>query len=193
MNFFGLTYLGPSSTFAPSLITTLNVNDLTDDDLKDLFQKFDKKQQGKVNGDELRLMMSAAYGREPPELEIGMLGKAVRKAGGALDVEQFLEAIGDIRAHMAQINADRTATEFKSNDEMRTKLFRNTRPTFGPGEKYRVPPTTSSVRHKDMHKQCVHAVILHCGAGYASRTIFLLALAHACSRADICSLVSWCL
>jgi hypothetical protein len=87
---------------------------------------------------------SQLYGKVAPAFEVNAFIKEIERKGGKISLEQFIECAVDIRAKVQQLHDAKTATEFKSNEEFRGKMFKNQRVTYNAQQKYRVPPTTSS-------------------------------------------------
>lgn len=100
-------------------------------------------------------LFSQVYGRDPPELEVEHFLKAFESKGKKLpyvnglqpsahfvDVEIFTQVIKSVRQAINEIDT-RTATEFKSSEELVRCKQMGKGSEYGPREKYRIPLTTS--------------------------------------------------
>jgi hypothetical protein len=62
MNFFGLTYLGPPSTFAPTVLTSASLVDFTNEQLTAAFHQFPTRLFGFIDADEIQIFMTKVRG-----------------------------------------------------------------------------------------------------------------------------------
>jgi hypothetical protein len=153
---------------APHLRSSLNISDLTDEQLVAVFEAFSKKHDkgGLIGADDIRPLLIQAYGREPPEIEVREFLRLIEADGSLLppvaglqargryvNAQQFAVIVASVRAAMSGINP-RAATEFTSNNEFRATIGKNTSVQYGPHEKYRTPVTTS--QEYGWHTQLPH-------------------------------------
>ena len=72
MAFFGITALGPPSTFQANLVNALGINVFSDEEFEATFHRVDKDGSGTITPDEVEELLAETYGFPPLEEEVKM-------------------------------------------------------------------------------------------------------------------------
>jgi hypothetical protein len=141
MNFFGLTYLGAGA--GSNLIKALNVTSFSDKEFEQAFDQTDKTNKGFIETHEFRILFSRVYGGEPPEYEITFLLDGFKNVTDPrITKEMFMEGIAALREAATERDPN-SATEFKSNQDLKDAMHKHARVQYNPQEKFRTPELTS--------------------------------------------------
>lgn len=76
MSFFGITALGPPSSFQAGLVSALGINVFSVEDFETTFKRMDHQGSGAISIDEVEDLLHDTYGFPPLEEEVALFIQA---------------------------------------------------------------------------------------------------------------------
>jgi|LauGreDrversion4_2_1035121.scaffolds.fasta_scaffold1014313_1 hypothetical protein len=142
MSFFGITALGPPSSFQAGLVSALGINVFSVEEFEATFRRMDKDGSGAITADEVEDLLHDTYGFPPLEEEVAMfMDNFDLNQDGKVTWEEFRSTLERIRAETNKKSAN--AKEYTSYEKMRADRFKHIRMGKDIQDKYKVPMTTS--------------------------------------------------
>ena len=93
--FFGLTALGPTSTFAQGAMLAMGVSEFTDEEWETGFNKFDADNSGELDPNELYNLLYHVYHGPPPKFASeGFIGRFDTNRDGTIQPEELKKVPG---------------------------------------------------------------------------------------------------
>jgi hypothetical protein len=142
MSFFGITALGPPSSFQAGLVSALGINVFSVEEFEATFRRLDKDGSGAITADEVEDLLHDTYGFPPLEEEVAMfMDNFDLNKDGKVTWEEFKNTLERIRAETNKKSSN--AKEYTSYEKMRADRFKHIRMGKDIPDKYKVPMTSS--------------------------------------------------
>ena len=140
MAFFGLTQLGPQSTFNVNLISLQNFTCFSEDDFR---ASFDKHSGGgaSIPLDKVGPMLEGVFGGFAPEQEMEALLAALQHFGGDISFDHVMTSVAAVAGGKAA-----TAQGYTSFLDWKEDLHRHTRIKYDPKDAW-VEPLTEAQKY----------------------------------------------
>jgi len=147
--FFGLTALGPTSTFAQGAMLAMGVSEFTDEEWETGFNKFDADNSGELDPNELYNLLYHVYHGPPPKFASeGFIGRFDTNRDGKISKQEFMAAMKDIKKQEKEtkaqgVNHPATPSMYNSYSEYQSRVRSHKLLDVLPKEKYHAPMTTN--------------------------------------------------
>jgi hypothetical protein len=147
--FFGLTALGPTSTFAQGAMLAVGVSEFSDDEWEAGFNKFDADKSGQLDPNELYNLLYHVYHGPPPKFASeGFISRFDKNRDGKISKDEFMAAMQDIKRQEAEtikLGGEHPATPsmYNSYSEYQSRVKSHKLLDVVPKEKYHAPMTTN--------------------------------------------------
>jgi Ca2+-binding EF-hand superfamily protein len=144
MSFFGLTQLGVQDTFKVNLVDGLDINIFDDEEFADAFDELDIDNNGFIDIDEMRSLLTKIFRGAPPEKEVKrFMAFFDTNQDGRVTKEEFRTGLVSMKQQASEEASNTSTKEFTSGEEYRAKLKKHTRMSAEPVGKYAAPQTTA--------------------------------------------------
>ena len=139
MTHFGITALGPPSSFQSGLTSALGINVFSVEEFEETFRRYDKQGNGCVATCDVEDLLHDTYGFPPLEDEVTMFTSRIE--GDHVSWDQFRSLLEEMKASTQKKAL--SATEYQSWEQMRQHRYKHIRMRQDLQEKYKVPLTSS--------------------------------------------------